>query len=132
MCNLLSGREQVSPCSFAHLSERPTLLLMHQSRSAEQVLVGVLVELEAQSSPSHHFRWGCRDPGIGITFSSDFGTLQLLFKCHCMGLMWSRPKWTCFSVAVIINPITGTSAARPDMLVRREVSGFCVQDLPPL
>ena len=36
----------------------------------------------------------------GITFSSDSGTLQLCFKCHCMGLIRSRPRWTCFSVAV--------------------------------
>ena len=48
----------------------------------------------------HNFKWGWSDLGTGITFSSDSGTLQLFFKCHCMGLIWSRPRWTCFSVGV--------------------------------
>ena len=43
---------------------------------------------------------GCRDLGIGITFSSDSGTLQLFLRCHCIGLMCSQPRWTCFSVAI--------------------------------
>ena len=34
------------------------------------------------SSFSHHCKWGCRDLGIGITFSSDSGTLQLFLRCH--------------------------------------------------
>ena len=35
--------------------------------------------------------------GTGIKFSSDSRTLQLFFKCHCMGLIC---RWTCVSVAV--------------------------------
>ena len=38
---------------------------------------------------------------MGITFSSDPGTLQL-FKCHCMDLIWGQSGWTC-SVAVSVN-----------------------------
>ena len=50
------------------------------------------------SSFSHHCKWGCRDLGIGITFSSDSDTLTLFLRCHFMGLICS---WlTCFSVAV--------------------------------
>ena len=57
------------------------------------------------SSCSHHCKCGCKDLGIVITFSSDSGTLQLLLRCHCMGLIWGQPRWNCFSVAVS-KPIT--------------------------
>ena len=43
----------------------------------------------------------------GITFSSDSETLQFCLRCHCMGLIWSLPRWTCFSVAV--NPMRDIS-----------------------
>ena len=49
---------------------------------------------------AYHCKWGCRDLEIGITFSSDSGTLQLFLRCHCMGLMCSQPRGSCFSVAV--------------------------------
>ena len=45
---------------------------------------------------------------MGIAYSSDSGTLQLIFKCHSIGLMWRRLRWTCFSVTVS-NLITGIS-----------------------
>ena len=38
-------------------------------------------------SSSHYCKWGCKDLGMGITFSSDSGTLQLFLRCHCMGLI---------------------------------------------
>ena len=37
---------------------------------------------------------------MGMVFSSVSGTLQLFLRCHCMGLICSLPKCTCFSVAV--------------------------------
>ena len=54
--------------------------------------------LEGTSFPLQcaHFRWGCSDLAIGITFSGDVGTLQLFLRCHCMGLICSRPRWTVF------------------------------------
>ena len=45
---------------------------------------------------------------MGIIFSKNPGALQLFFKSHCMGLMRSQPKRTCFSVAVS-NPIRDIS-----------------------
>ena len=65
---------------------------------------GVMVGLETFSSCSDHFKVGWNDLGIGITFSSDSGTLPSFFKCYFISLIWSRPRWTCFAVAVN-NPI---------------------------
>ena len=41
-----------------------------------------------------------RDFRNGITLSSDFGIFQRFFRFHWTGLMWSRSRWTCFSVAI--------------------------------
>ena len=71
------------PLQCAHLSERPTLLLMRLLISAEHVLVGVMVDLEEHCFPPV----GWSNLGTGITFPSDSGTLQLFFKWHCMGLI---------------------------------------------
>ena len=56
-----------------------------------------MVDLEAHCfPPATTLDGGGGIWGAGITFSSDSGTLQLFFECHCMGLMCSRPKWTYF------------------------------------
>ena len=101
MCkNLLSGRDQVplSVCSFKWAP--------HPSFDASVKICRACFSgcngwpWSTLLSFTHHFKWGWSDLGTGITFSSDCGTLQLFFKCRCTGLMWSRPRWNCFSVAV--------------------------------
>ena len=47
--------------------------------------------------------WGLVSPFLVI-----LGFLQFYLRCHCMGLIWSRPRWTCFSVAVN-NPMMDIS-----------------------
>ena len=80
-----------------------------------------MVDLEVHCLPVATTLDGVGDLGMGITFSSDSGIFQLFFKCHCIGLIWSQPRQTCFSVAVnntISNP------AGLGRWVQREVSGF--------
>ena len=82
------------------LSERPTLLLMHLLTFADVLLGCNDRPARTSSSCSHHCKCGCNDLGIGITISSNSGTLQMIVRCHCMGLLWSGPRWTCFPMAV--------------------------------
>ena len=122
MCNLLSGRDQV-PLAVCSSKWAP-----HPSFEASVKICRACFRgcngwpRSTLLSSSHHLRWGWRDLGTGITFSSDSGTLQLFFMCHCMGLMWSRPKWTCFSVAM--------SRPMRDMNCRTGQTGSDSMDLP--
>ena len=121
MCSLLSGRDQV-PLAVCSSKWAP-----HPSFDASVKICRACFRgcngwpRSTLFSSSHHFRWGWRDLGTGITFSSDSGTLQLFFKCHCMGLMWRRPKWTCFSVA--------ESRPMRDMNCRTGHTGSYIMDL---
>ena len=77
------------------------------------------------SSFSHHCKWGCKDLGVGITFSSDSGTLQLCLWCHWMSLIWSWPTWTCFSVAVV--SLSRTWIPGPGKPVGIAISAFSLE-----
>ena len=87
MCNLLSGRDH---CPLAVCSSK---WAPHPSFDASVKICRACFRgcngwpRSTLLSSSHHLRWEWRDLGTEITFSSDSGTLQLFFKCHCMGLM---------------------------------------------
>ena len=99
MCSLLSGRDQV-PLAMNSFKWEP-----HPSFNASVKICRACCmgcngwPVRTLSSLSHHCKWGCRDLGRGITFSNDSGILQLLLRCHWMGLICNLPRWTCFSVA---------------------------------
>ena len=60
-----------------------------------------MVDLEAHCfPPATTLDGGGGIWGPGSPFPVTLGPSSCFFKCHCMGLMCSRPKWTCFSVAV--------------------------------
>ena len=65
----------------ARLSERPTLFFFFFFDASVNICRACYIgcngwPVSALSSFSHHCKWGCRDLGIGITFSSDSGTFQ--------------------------------------------------------
>ena len=100
MCSLLSGTDQL-PLAVNSFKWAPHPSFDAFVKICRACFIGCNGwPWSTLSSSSHHRKWGCRDLGRGIIFSRDSGTLQLFLRCHCMGLMCSRPRWTCFSVAV--------------------------------
>ena len=56
-----------------------------------------MVDLEAHCfPPATTLDGGGGIWGPGSPFPVTLGPFSCFFKCHCMGLMCSRPKWTCF------------------------------------